>query len=64
MSNPRISYARRPDDTQATELCALANVYLLLLESAKKRGRVPDKSCPDDAMKGPKHDRANTSISK
>jgi hypothetical protein len=27
----------------------------------KKRGRLPDKSGPDDA-KGPKHDRAEASI--
>ena len=57
MNSPRITYAPRPDATPAGEVAALTSVYALLLDSAKKRGRIPDKSGPDD-RKGLKHDPA------
>jgi len=48
MNSPRITYAPRPDATPAGEVAALTSVYAFLLDSAKKRGRFPDKSGPDD----------------
>jgi hypothetical protein len=62
MSSPRITYTSRPDATPQAERSALANVYAFILDSANKRGRLSDKSGPDDAMKGQKHDRAHSSI--
>jgi hypothetical protein len=47
-SEPSISYAPRSDTTPEAEASALANVYRLILDSAKKRGRLPDKSGPED----------------
>jgi len=58
-----IIYRPYPDTTPATEISALSLVYKLCLEKchARERGRLPDKSGPDDA-KGSKHDRAKSSI--
>jgi hypothetical protein len=42
-------------------LHALASAYAFVLDNVKKRGRLPDKSGPDDA-KGSKHDRATNII--
>ena len=47
MSSPRIAYTPRRDATPEAELSALAAVYRIVL-SAKKRGRIPDESGPDD----------------
>jgi hypothetical protein len=58
VSGAQVKIRPRPDATPETELAALANVYAFILDSAKKRGRPLDKSGPDDAMKGSKHDRA------
>jgi hypothetical protein len=51
MSKPRINYAPRPDPTPEAESSALAAVYRLIIESARKRGRLLDKSGPEDARK-------------
>ncbi len=51
MNEPAISYTARSDAAPETEASALANVYRLILDSAKKRGRLLDKSGPDDARK-------------
>jgi hypothetical protein len=51
MSSPRTTYAARPDATPEAETSALASVYHLILDSGKKRGRLLDKSGPDDARK-------------
>jgi hypothetical protein len=45
-----------------TELSALANVYRLVLDSAKRRGRLPDKSGPDDPERRSDEIRAKTRI--
>ena len=50
MSSPRITYTVRTDSTTAEgELNALASVYKVVIDSARKRGRLSDKSDPDDA---------------
>ncbi len=56
MSDPTVSYTPRPDATPEAETNALAGVYRLIIDSAKKEGSRP--GAPDDA-KGPKHDRAS-----
>jgi hypothetical protein len=58
VSSTRITYSQRPDSIQEAETSALANVYRLVLDSAKKRGRLLDKSGPDDGTKS-KEDSAN-----
>jgi len=58
----KITYTLRPDATPASELAALANIYRFIIDSASKRGRLPDKSGPDDAMKGSNNDRATNII--
>ena len=58
MNSPSIHYAPRPDSSFASELGALANVYRLALDSAKKKGRLPDECGPDDGTKT-KGDSAN-----
>jgi hypothetical protein len=45
------------------ELSALANVYAFILDGAKKRGRLPDKSGPDDAERKSNAIGATRSIS-
>lgn len=55
MTVPTIVYAKRSDATQEAETAALANICRLILDSTKKRGRLPDKSGPEDT-KGSKHD--------
>jgi hypothetical protein len=57
VSSTRTSYVPRPDATPEAELDTLAACYRFILDSAKKRGRFPDKSGPD-GQKGPKHDPA------
>lgn len=57
-SNSNVIYSPRSDATPGAELTALAVVYKFVLDChAKKRGRLPDKSGPDDA-KGSVNDRA------
>ncbi len=51
MNSSHIVYTPRPDATPETEISALADAYRLILDSAKKRGRLPDKSGPDDGTK-------------
>jgi hypothetical protein len=51
VDNPRVTYTPRPDATPEGELTSLASVYRLVLDSAKKRGRLPDKGGPEDARK-------------
>ena len=55
MVKPRISYSPHPAATPEAELNTLAACFQIILDSAQKRGRLPDKSGPDDA-KGSKHD--------
>ena len=62
MSNPRITYTSRSDTTAETELAALANVYRIILDSAKKRGRLLNKSGPEDPERRSDEIRAKTSI--
>jgi hypothetical protein len=57
MNSARITYSPGPDATPEAEFSALATAYAFILDSAKKRGRLRDKSGPDDA-KGSVHDRA------
>jgi hypothetical protein len=62
MSSRRItSYRARADATPQTERRVLGVVYAFVL-GATQRGPLPNKSGPDDAMKGSKNDRAKTSI--
>jgi hypothetical protein len=61
MTNPHINYAPRADATPESERAALVNVYRLALDSAKKRGRLPDKGDPDDGTES-KGDSANERI--
>jgi hypothetical protein len=52
MSEPRITYAPRPDATAEAQVAALSNVYRFIFDChARKRGRLLDKSGPDDARK-------------
>jgi hypothetical protein len=53
---PRIVYRARDDATPEAEVSALVACYRIVL-SANGRGRLLDKSGPDDA-KGSQHDRA------
>ncbi len=62
MADPTITYSRRQDASQEAEIAALAGVYRLIIDSAKKRGRLPDKSGLDDAKEGSNDSRANSSI--
>ena len=48
MDKPTITYACHPDASREAELTALAACYRFILDSANKRGRLPDKSGPDD----------------
>ena len=61
MSNTPISYSQRADASHESEASALCNVYRLVVDSAKQRGHIPDKSGPADA-KGPKYDRARAIV--
>jgi hypothetical protein len=56
MSSPFVSYTPHPDATPETEISALAACYRIVLDSAKKRGRLLDKSGPDDAKERSKDD--------
>jgi hypothetical protein len=48
-SSPRIIYTPRLDAAPEAELNTLAACYRFILDChAKKRGRLPDKSGPDD----------------
>ena len=63
MAKPSISYTPRPDSTPASEISALVAVYRLCLRShASKRGRLLDKSGPNDGTKV-KEDSANENCS-
>jgi hypothetical protein len=59
IQTPRIDYRIRDDATPHAEINALANVYRLVLDSARKRGRPLDKSGPDGTKT--KGDSANAS---
>ncbi len=49
MNSPHIAYTSRPGSTPEAEKDALAAVYKFVLDChSKKRGRLPDKSGPDD----------------
>jgi hypothetical protein len=56
MNNSRITYAPHTEATPKGEVAALANVYRLILDSAKQKGRFPDKNGPDDAKERSKND--------
>jgi hypothetical protein len=49
MSNPRITYDQHSNSTPQTELSALANIYRLVVESAKKKAA--PASGPSDGTK-------------
>jgi hypothetical protein len=58
-----ITYAVRPEATPETEISALANVYRFVLDChAKKRGRLLDKSGPDDAKERSENDSSAKTI--
>jgi hypothetical protein len=62
VSEPSTVYTPRSDATPEGELSVLAAVFKFALDChARKRGRLPDKSGPDDA-EGPKNDRTATDI--
>ena len=62
MSAPtHIRYAPRPDATAEAEVPTLANVYQFALDRARKNAPGVTGTKGDDA-KGPKHDRAKSSI--
>ena len=49
MDNRRIVYSPRPDTTPETELSTLAAIYRFAVAChLQERGRLPDKSGPDD----------------
>jgi hypothetical protein len=62
MVETRISYTPRSDASDVAEATALANAYCLILESAKKRGRLLDKCGPDDPERRSDEIRAKTRI--
>ena len=50
MSEPRITYAPRPDAPAEAQVAALSNVYRFILDCHSwKRGRLLDNGGPDDA---------------
>ena len=59
---PIISYAPRRDATPEAEVSALAACYRIILDSAKTRGPLPDKSGPDDPERRSNEIRAKASI--
>jgi hypothetical protein len=50
VSGAQVTYTPQLGTTPQGERAALSNAYAFILDSAKKRGRIPDKSGPDDAM--------------
>ncbi len=52
MSDPSVYYRPLPGITRESEAVVLGRVYQLVIDSARKRGRLPDKSGPDDAKGG------------
>jgi hypothetical protein len=48
-TQPGIAYTQRADVTSEDELNALVNVYRLIIESARKGGRLLDKSSHGEA---------------
>jgi hypothetical protein len=61
MDSPRITYTPRHDAMPEDELNALVAIYRLIIGSENERGRLPDKSGPDDGIKF-KEDSANALI--
>jgi hypothetical protein len=57
-----VTHSPHPHFTPEAELNALANVYSLILASARKRGRLLDKSGPEDPERRSDEIRANTRI--
>jgi hypothetical protein len=62
MKNSHIVYAQRPDATTEGEVAALANVYRFLINSQSRRGRLLDKSGPEDPERRSDEIRARTRI--
>jgi hypothetical protein len=62
VSSSEVIYRVRPDATPGAEISALANVYRFILNSAQKRGRLLDKSGPDNPERRSDEIRAKTSI--
>ena len=56
MPNPTVSYTPHADTSPQSELNALAACYRFILDSAQKRGRLLDKSGPDDVKGRSKND--------
>ena len=59
-----IIYTPRPDATPEGGLNTLASVYRFILFESNASKKGGPATAPDDAMKGPKHDRAEQSIQK
>jgi hypothetical protein len=51
MKSARISYSQRSDAEAEGEVAVLSNIYRFLIHSSSKRGRLLDKSGPDDGSK-------------
>jgi len=62
MSSAHISYSQRSDATSESELAALSNVYRFIIHGSSKRGRLLDKSGPDDPERRSDEIRAKTRI--
>ena len=60
----QVTFRPHADATPETELTALVNAYAFLLDSAKKRGRFPDKSGPDDTKESKKSGAATKNTSR
>jgi hypothetical protein len=58
MNNSRTVYVQREGITPQAELNALAACFRIILNSAQKRGRLPNERGPDDGTKI-KEDSAN-----
>jgi len=61
-----MSSASRSHALPEAQVSALARVYALAIRKYQEKGmtaeQAPKPDGPNDAMKGPKHDRAKTSI--
>jgi hypothetical protein len=62
MSDPRITYAPRPDATSEAEISALVSVYDFILQQHQERQRTTRPGGPDDAERRSDEIGARTSI--
>jgi hypothetical protein len=62
VSSPHTTYTPGTGATPEAEVSALANVYRFVLDCHQERGRLPDKSGPDDPERRSDEIRAKSSI--